>query len=165
MMKQSKHNIPAFTIMELVIVMMIATLVTGMAYYTLVQGQVLLNRKQDSNTLYQDVAQLHTLLKRDFGEANQVWYSDRHLSLQSTEQSIEYYFGDSAFVVRTALRRDTFFMPCQELMIYCESEVCEEGPVNKLILPVSVGRDTLHLSYYKELTLKDLMENGAEEDL
>ncbi|TKC09085.1 hypothetical protein [Pedobacter frigoris] len=158
-MKLNK-KLPAFTIMEVTISMLVAGIAIAIAFtaFRIVSGSYSgFTKKQEK------VAALTTLdkvLKQDFLKADSIVRTEDGLVLKVKEGLITYQFDDQ-YLVRDqlSLRQDTFKMPVHELVLSFEKRVSEAGDrVDQLSFKTEADGDLIPLQYQKIYSAKDLFQ-------
>ena len=107
-----KQKIPAFTLMEVTITMLIAAVAISITYtaYRIISGTYLnYSKKQDRIAAF---TLADRLLKKDFLSADHILKTTEGLNFQSSGGIISYLFRDSCLMrSQHALQTDTFKIP------------------------------------------------------
>lgn len=107
-----KSKISAFTLMEVVVVMVLSSIVISMGYtlLRLVQHEFISFEKEDSEQV--KISELHSALENDFIRADRVFFDADSVKLYCNfpeRRTISYQFT-SATVLRQDIRVDTFWV-------------------------------------------------------
>jgi prepilin-type N-terminal cleavage/methylation domain-containing protein len=110
----NKYQVKAFTLMELTVAMLIASIVIGMTYtiYTIVVGSYRSFHTKNNETAM--VIRLDELLKKDFAHADLIRKEEQGISCKSADQLVTYALGPG-LIVRTAGAIDTFKVNVQDI--------------------------------------------------
>jgi len=153
-----KGKVPAFTLMEVTISMLIAAIAIGVTYtaYHIVsvtyQNYI---KKQDQVAVY--ILADH-LLKQDFGQARQITRTADGLILGLAGGQVRYEFN-ADYILRDqfSLRTDTFKLPAKQILISFEGQQSGAGAqVDRLELQTAVQGEDLALVYQKIYSSQDL---------
>ncbi len=124
-----KNN--AFTLTEILVVMVISSIVVSLAFVilTMVQKQVILI--QGNITDKEQMKQLEKVLWKDLNEANiGVLASDNMLYFPKQNDTVRYIFSEN-FVVRT---NDSFFIPIVEKVFFLDGQQTNKGFIDGIKL-------------------------------
>jgi len=115
----NKNKLPAFTLMELTIAMLIAAVLLGLAFRVLGGFTTLFSEQQRQKTEGYEQDLLPHRLRQDFFRADSVLYGEPQLELYDSIGVIRYTFADTV-VLRDqyALRTDTFRMQHELPVVY-----------------------------------------------
>jgi len=122
------HKIPAFTIMELTIAMLISALVIGMMYSAFIivghSYQAFVDRNGSTATL----SLLDQRLNRDISKAETMTRDSNTITLQSPHDTVSYRFlGDR--IIRQKILADTFKVNTESFRTSFESVPVESSPL------------------------------------
>jgi len=146
-------KVPAFTLMEVTIAMLIAGIAIAITYtaYRIVSGTYLdYTRKQDRVAVF-SVAD--RLLKKDFSRASHISRSANGLLLESGTGNISYEFA-ALYILRKqgTLPADTLKLPVKTTVFSFEHhESLEDDPVDQLDLQTQVEGEVISLLYKKKI--------------
>lgn len=157
-MKINKR-IPAFTLMEVTISMLIAAIaiaITFTAYRLVSRSYVDFSQKQ------QHISELITadkLLKQDFVKGSIIMKGPKGFSIVMREGTIDYSFHPDYFLRQQyALRTDTFKIKTTELNYLFEGEEVAEGEsIDQFTLKEEIQGAMIDLRYYKLYSAQDLL--------
>jgi Tfp pilus assembly protein PilE len=151
-------KLPAFTLMEVTISMLIAAIaiaITYTAYRIISNTYVGYTRKQDRVAAF---TELDKLLKMDFQNADHLTATEHGIRLQTVSGLIIYQF-DSAAIVRNqfALRLDTFKLPVKLIRYSFEQqEAPTDQPIDQLDLKLQLEDQDVDLVYTKQYSSQNL---------
>lgn len=103
----NKHQIPAYTIMEVTITMLVSAILIAITYtsYSIITQSY--SSFTDKNNDLAKLITLDHLLKRDFEQANTLFKDSTGITLKRETNTIRYEFSPE-FIIRKATRTDTF---------------------------------------------------------
>jgi Tfp pilus assembly protein PilW len=117
---KNKNRIPAFTIMELTVAMLISAIVIGLMYsaYAIISKSYLsfVDRNNNASTL----AFLDRRLSRDIDKAEIIWRDSNTVTMRSNKDTVIYRFRADR-VIRQKLLADTFKVSTDGLSTSFES--------------------------------------------
>jgi len=163
-MKKNKHQLAAFTIMELTVAMLISAIVIAITYtaYSMVSGSYIsyTNKHNEMAVL----VRLDELLKKDFSKADFILEDRNILRLNNSQQFISYKF-EAEQIIRTSIITDTFKVASSDLLLSFESRVLAEEPsddeeenrVDELSFTVDYNHQKFPYHYYKQYSATNLM--------
>ncbi|WP_158800289.1 type II secretion system protein J [Pedobacter sp. L105] len=157
-MVKLQRKVPAFTIVEVTIAMLIAGIVIAITYtaYRVVSGTYLdYTKKQDRVAV---LSVVDKLLKKDFLDASQITRSVNGLQLNSVNGTVAYEFA-AAYVLRRqlSLPADTFKIPVKISSFAFEHQEAAEGTtVDQLDLQTSLEGEEISLLYTKKYSAQNL---------
>jgi Tfp pilus assembly protein PilE len=116
----NKHQLKAFTILEVTITMLVAGVLIGITYTSysiIVKSYHAFTKKNDNMAV---VVTLDHLLKRDFERADIILKDSDGVAMRSGSTIIQYAFTPD-FIVRTSAKTDTFKVQAQALKTVFEN--------------------------------------------
>ncbi|WP_036384483.1 type II secretion system protein J [Muricauda sp. MAR_2010_75] len=134
-MNKSAKKIKAFTLNEMLVVLLITSLVVGMAFSVL----RLVQQQMDGLTHnYEKSTELNLLRQSlwiDFNQCDGVWFdaTEQKFLFVNELKRVTYQFRDK-YVIK---ERDTFFIPIDEKRIYFKGEGTKSGEIDALDLRTS----------------------------
>ncbi|MCK0160126.1 hypothetical protein [Allomuricauda sp. F6463D] len=139
-MSDATKKIKAFTLHEMLVVLLITVLVVGMAYSVLRLVQTQMNGISSN---YEEMTEVRLLKQRlwiDFNQYDRVWYNaaNRELLLCNEISEVEYQF-QKELVLKG---QDTFHLKTKELLAYFEVGIINEGEIDAIDLYVGGGNGT-----------------------
>lgn len=134
-MNWKTHKIKAFTLHEMLVVLLITSLVVGMAYSVLRLVQI---QMQGISSNYEQSTELNLLrqsLWMDFNQSDRVWFdtSKNELVLVNEVKEASYTFQQD----RVIKDKDTFFIKIASLDRYFNGEKSNVGEIDALDLYTS----------------------------
>ncbi|WP_256014126.1 PulJ/GspJ family protein [Desertivirga xinjiangensis] len=174
------QQLPAFTIMELTVSMIVAALVVSIAYsvYFLINKAYLDYRQRNQH--FAELIQLDRLLKHDFRNADQLLLLSGQLYAKKGNKRISYEFNKSN-IIRRAELADTFRLSVQDKNFMCENikipagnaynraspdvlktdfDIPEHLRVDELALTVLFNNSPVRFIYKKRYSSVDLIKRG-----
>lgn len=158
-MKLSK-KLPAFTLMEVTIAMLIAAIAIAITFtaYQIVSGSYLnFTRKQDRIAIF---VTADKLLKQDFLKAKKITKISEGLVMEMEEGLISYNFR-SDYLLRDqySIRTDTFKLKIDKLNFLFENEVvADTGLIDQCSFETEIDKQAISLYYQKVYSARDLFE-------
>jgi len=155
-----KKKVPAFTLMEVTIAMLIAAIAIAITYtaYRIISGTYLnYAKKQDRIAAF---AVADQLLKEDFLASDHILRTADGLDFQSESGMIRYQFTGS-YVLREqyALQTDTFKLEVQHISFTFENEAVAEGTeVDRLDYTSRLEDQDIPLTYQKTYSAQSLFK-------
>ncbi|TDQ11569.1 hypothetical protein [Pedobacter metabolipauper] len=155
---QLNKKIPAFTIMEVTISMLIAGICIGITFtaYQIISGTYRnFDKKQEKIALFTTVDKL---LKQDFVNARNILKADDGLAFQMEQGTISYSFNKD-YVVRDqfALHADTFKLQINAPVFLFEGQSPDNGTsVDQFNFTTLVDGILIPLQYHKSYSAQDL---------
>ena len=131
----NKNRVRAFTIMEMTIAMLLASIVIGMTYaiYSIVANSY--NSFNVKNSKMATVLRVDELLKKDFLSADFILKNERGFLFRKADQ-LTYYEIQPDFIVRSNISVDTFKVKTDRLTMSFETmpltEVSENEQRNRI---------------------------------
>ncbi len=146
-MSDVTKKIKAFTLHEMLVVLLITALVVGMAYSVLRLVQVQMDGISSNYTRNTEQRMLRQSLWMDFNMHDRIWYDAKQRGLLLTNEidQVKYRFQEK-MVLR---ERDTFFVKTNELLPYFNAMPGSEGgEIDAMDLYVGQGKG-MRLFVYK----------------
>lgn len=159
-MMKLNRKVPAFTLMEVTISMLVAAVAIAIAFtaFRIVSGSYSgFTKKQDRVAT---LTSFDKVLKQDFLKANRILKSEDGLALTLEGGLIKYHFSQ-AYLVRDqfSLRTDTFKLAVNDIGFLFENGPVEEGSyVDFLNFKAVVDGDVVPLQYHKIYSAQDLFK-------
>lgn len=163
----NKHKVPAFTLMELTIAMLLAVLVSGITYtaYT-ITAHAYRNFHRRSDSIV-SMVKVNELLMKDFSRADTLFRSDSGIVIRHDSTWIRYEI-DSSGIIRNSGRCDTFKMQIQELSVSFEGQpvnfippVQEADRLDELSFSVLFEKQKIPYHYFKTYSSASLIKRKA----
>lgn len=146
-MKIDNNKIQAFTISEMVVVLILTSILVGLAFSVLSLVQKQMSGIQNN---FMNTTELNTLeqsLWLDFNRYSKVKYNDRdeELIFANEMDSISYQFYE-AYIVK---EQDTFFIPLQDKSMFFNGNQMESGYIDAIKLETTKTMQNQHLFVFK----------------
>jgi len=163
-----KQRVPSFTIMEVTITMLVATILIGITYtsYSIVSKSYL--SFTTKNTEMAGLETLDKLLKRDFDRAELIKKDTSGILLESPGHIVKYELMPD-FVVRTSSRLDTFKIKTMEFTTLFEglpvSEVSpseEQNRLDQLDITLLFQTEKIPYHYHKQYSSANLIQRNPD---
>lgn len=150
----------AFTLQELLVVMILSGILLATTYYglqTVQQYYQSFNRRSERTLRYQT---LHHLLQRDFRRAEYIVRQDKAIVCYLTNGTITYDFTDEAVVRTQGELHESFPGSAQDMQAYFRSEpmVLNNHPIDKLRFTLTVQEEVLPFRIQKTYAADQLMK-------
>lgn len=145
-MNDLTKKIKAFTLHEMLVVLLITALVVGMAYSVLRLVQIQMNGISSNYEQTTEVRLLKQRLWIDFNQYDRIWYHavNSEILLSNEIKEVTYQF-QKELVLKG---QDTFHVKTKELLPYFEAGTINEGEIDALDLFIEGGNGT-RLFVYK----------------
>jgi hypothetical protein len=160
-------RVQAFTILELTIAMLIASLVIGMAYavFTIVsRSYSAFNTKNNDMAV---VVRLNELLQKDAAHAESITRQENSLTFGSSDRSVTYIIQPD-LILRAGMTTDTFKVSVQELVttfedkpVTGEATDAEESRIDDVAFHLIFDQETLPFRYHKSYSSADLFQRKS----
>jgi len=139
-MNDLTKKIKAFTLHEILVVLLITALVVGMAYSVLRLVQIQMNGISSNYEETTEVRLLKQSLWIDFNQYDRIWHhaANRELLLSNAISEVEYQFQKELILKG----KDTFHIKTKELLAYFEVGTIIEGEIDAIDLYVEGGNGT-----------------------
>ena len=144
----TKTKIQAFTLSEMVVVIILTSIIVGMAFSILTLVQRHMNGIRDNFEKQTEINKLEQALALDFNRYNRIGYNDLEDSLTfATElDSIVYNFTKEHIVKD----RDTFKISIHGKQLYFDGEKVDHGPIDAIKLETSKAFQGQPLFIFKQ---------------
>lgn len=155
---KKRSNIKAFTILEVVISMAIMSIIIAMVYviYSLMSKQ-LYDYSEQTETL-NNYSQLHSLLKRDIHNSNQLINTNEALYLLSNRDSIEYKNYNRNLIRSTSKTIDTLFVQVDVFKV-SEEAILLGDKVKRVEVQYDLFGEKFEAVYFKDYGVSDHINN------
>lgn len=153
-------KIPAFTLIEVVIAMLIAAIAITITYtaYQIINGTYQGYIKKQHNLAAYTIAD--KLLKKDFQLARHMTGNGNQLHIELDSGLVNYEFKEN-FITRelVPLPVDTFFLPVKKVEFSFEKKVAgDETAIDELNLEAMLEGQQISLVYKKNYSAQDLFK-------
>ncbi|MGN8072590.1 hypothetical protein [Mucilaginibacter sp. 22184] len=165
---QTRHiKLPAFTIMETILVMVVTAILIGFSY----SAYLLISRSYQSfntkNKHMMTVLQLDKLLKKDFIQARLITLEDRHLIFHGDSMVTDYEFQPD-YILRTRGLTDTFYVQSTAPVTAFEelrsdsTQTGSDNTVDDLQLTVFLQKQKIPYHYHKLYSSENLFQPSTD---
>ena len=156
-----KNKLPAFTIIELIAVMLISGLIFSMMLLVvqIMQQQNMHQEEQHQEVL--QIEQLETLLQKDAYEAKAILIESKQLFFDYEDYHIAYTFNEQQIwrsIIETVVHTDTFFLPTLRLECAWQGQIIEKGRTDKILLQTNFFEQVFDITIQKNYDYKTLLE-------
>jgi prepilin-type N-terminal cleavage/methylation domain-containing protein len=164
----NRYQVKAFTIMEVTITMLIASILMGITYstYSIISRSYLA-----FNTKNKDMAELQQLdhyLKKDFDRAEFIQKNAEGILLKNNDRIITYSFQPD-FVLRISSITDTFKVKNAEINTLFEGlpvdlsgSSDEQNRIDELSVSLLLQNEKIPYHYYKRYSSLNLIQRNAD---
>ncbi|QHS56501.1 prepilin-type N-terminal cleavage/methylation domain-containing protein [Mucilaginibacter sp. 14171R-50] len=162
----NKH-LKAFTLTEMIMVMLLTAIVVAMAYEVLRIVYKTHAAFAAKNERVNDVERLEHWLRRDFQKAEVILGNDHSVRLLSTGDTVSYVFADS-LVIRRAVRVDSFRIATSDLVTAFRAQPVqaagEQMPIDELTFSILLEKQQLPENFFKWYSATQLINltNGID---
>lgn len=155
------YRLPAFTLMEMVVAMLLTAIVIGLTYTIfIIVAQSNRNFDRKSEALA-EVRQLDALLQRDFGRAARIDCMDSTLVIQLQTAVVTYRFF-SGFALRKSVATDTFrYRLLEQNAAFRGRPVGENGITDDFFLRIAIDEQQIPFHYHKTYSSEELIDSDA----
>ena len=158
-------KIRAFTLVELLVVMVISGIVIAITYQIyFIANKQFMQYKKGNEKVTQEVI-LRGLLNNDFFQSESVIRkSENNIEMQLADEKINYEWRDEFIIRVTNASRDTFFLPVSlvELKFRNSSQDISAGLIDALKIISENGDEEKYFCFFKEYSADVLMQNTHE---
>ena len=152
----NKSRFAAFTIIELIVVMLLTTVIATLSYLVIDNTQQHFWLYEKSNNASLEVAALNTLLKNDFHQATDIQLVNEAIVFQMADNQVVYQFDGKKIKRINETIADILNVNTLDMQISFENEPVEKGKIDQLQLECKYSEDKITLNYTKEYSSKDL---------
>lgn len=155
-----KTKLAAFTMVELIAVMVLSGLIFSMAMLVIniVQAQSKHQERQHEEVL--DLEQLSGLLEKDAYLSKMIWVENQQLFFEYDDHSINYHFNDKKIcrsMVRTSIHTDTFLLPTLSFKTSWQLQAIQVGRVDAIELETKFFEQDFKIFIQKQYDYKTLL--------
>lgn len=151
-------KINSFTLFELVLAMMLAGIVVGMAYTAFRLFTNIYGSYHDKTIAVAEIQALRNVLNQDLERASSVSASDFEVQIDNGSDSsqLRYAIKEGQLIRISSTMQDTFSMKGPVLYTSFESTKVSAGIVDHLVLKFDFENSPMLMSFRKEYTAQDL---------
>ena len=163
----NKIRLPAFTIMELTIAMLLSAIVIGITYtaYTITaRSYARFHRRSDT---IGNLTRVNELLMKDFSSSDSVFRTDSGIIVNRDSTIIRYEI-DSNMVIRKSFRIDTFKIDIRDIAALFEGQtviftppVQEADRIDELSFTTIFDKQKIPYHYHKDYSSVNLSQRKA----
>jgi type II secretory pathway pseudopilin PulG len=155
-----KTKLAAFTMVELIAVMVLSGLIFSMAMLVIniVQEQGKHQERQHEEVL--GLEQLSGLLEKDAYASKTIWVENQKLFFEYENYSINYHFNDKNIcrsIVNTSVHTDTFLLPSLSFKASWQLQDLQIGRVDAIELKTKFFEQNFTILIQKEYDYKTLL--------
>ncbi|MEO7215181.1 hypothetical protein [Mucilaginibacter sp.] len=158
----TKHQLKAFTIMEVTITMLLAAILIGITYATyniISKSYISFSRKNDDMQVF---LQLDKLLRKDFAHSGIILKTEEGLFMTDTNGTISYQITPD-YTLRTQIRTDTFKVSTQQMTGSFEGAATStDSLVDDLSITVFYQGEKIPYHYHKQYSSADLVKRNTD---
>lgn len=160
-----EKRLPAFTIMEVTITMLLAAIIIAMTYtaYSIVTRAY--DSYHDKNSERAVLIQLDKILRRDFERATMIGRTEREVVFTRADSTVIKYDFNANYITRISMAKDTFLIKATTPSTKFEGndvneEVAEpeKSRIDELAFAVYLDGSNLNYHYSKIYSSADLIE-------
>lgn len=122
------NKVKAFTLTELIVVMIISTIVISLAYVALSMVKKQVGHIQKRTISKEELLSLEKVLHRDFNSFGIADFTNSELRFKNPIDSIKYIIEDN-YILRN---KDTFHVPLSEVTLFLDGQKVQKGKVDAL---------------------------------
>jgi len=118
MQSRAKIELKAFTVLEMLFVMMLSAIVTGLTYMYFTQFSHYLKKSTTSDNTYLNYSMFNFVYMKDLNDAETIHYNGKDkISLVKSNEEITYQIDEQSIIRGTDNSQDTFKFKVNELEI------------------------------------------------
>jgi len=142
------HKIAAFTLSEMLVVLILTAIVVGLAFSVLSLVQRHMSSIQNNFQQTTELNKLETALSIDFNRYNTIKYNaiENQITFSSEIDSIQYTFTKE-YIVKTL---DTFKVQLDNKTLFFNGDEIQEGTIDAFKLETSKAFQSQKLFFYKD---------------
>lgn len=154
---KSKHKVPAFTILEVTIAMLIAAICMGIAFYVLNTFNMIFVSQQTERQKALMVQHLQHRLQKEAWQASQITFSDQVLSLETSKGLTQYYFTDSLVIrFQQDIPTDTISGAVLNIDAKFVKDI-EQALVESFSFDLKTAKGTLPFVFHKQYSAQEFL--------
>ena len=142
-------KLPAFTLLELIAVLILSGIITLMAYHVLGITRSYYHKFQQKEKAISTISQLAMIIDRDFRKAKAIAGDESNIIFDFQTHQVAYRFMSSYIVRNQSNVRDTFHLAVHDIALKrIDRENNKNNPIGELQLVVG-GRDSVFFHFNK----------------
>ncbi len=157
-------KIPAYTIVELMVVCILTTFVVIIAMQCIRLINTQYETYETNQELYRTLGDLNSLLRRDNLGAHRVLRNADVLTFEMDTITIQYHLNKDFIIrapLRSSVRPDTFHIGVKTINTLFKKEPTTRGLIDYLVLGVFFDEMELRISLQKQYSAAELMNTQA----
>lgn len=156
-------NLKAFTLLELLFVMILTTIIIGIGYFAFTLSVKQLHAYKENSEKITGAFQLTMLLNRDFAEARSVLkINDTLLFTNTLNNRLEYFFSENYILRNINSTVDTFFYSTQNMSekFLDAPVITNNGLVDEIYFEIKSDKDRIEIFHAtKSYSAEALIQN------
>lgn len=155
-----KTKLAAFTMVELIAVMVLSGLIFSMAMLVINIMQTQGRHQEEQHEEVLGVEQLSSLLEKDAYISNTIWVENEQLFFEYDNHSITYHFNDKNIcrsMVTTSIHTDTFLLPSLSFQASWQLQDIQTGRVDAIELQTKFFGQDFTIFIQKKYDYKTLL--------
>ena len=159
------YPLKAFTIVELMVVMLLSLIVFGAALTTYQLLYKQFTHYEKISTMGLEMQLLHTFLQQDWNNSQSVNVKNRAVFFKKQPSNIIYHFENEyivRFIDHAFQKTDTFFIQHQLPLFYFENKPQMEGLIDKMDIQWQLYGKPYETRYQKIYSAEDLMTRNKK---
>ena len=158
-------KLKAFTLLELLFVMILTTLIIGIGYFAFIFSVKQLYSYKENSKKIADAFQLTMLLNKDFAEAKSVLKINDTLAFTGILDSrLQYFFNDEYIIRNINTISDTFYYTTQNRSEKFLSTLADahKGLVDEIYFEIKINKEQFEIFHaLKSYSAEALMQNES----
>ncbi len=153
-------RLPAFTLTDVIVTMIISMLVMGIAFSVFRFAYDQINRYQKANDDYKELFQLYNVMQEDFQCSSECNYHRNELQMLMQEGYKEYFYtlSNDMVIRKTDISSDTFRINTENIVVKFDNEEQISGMIDEIDFDVSLKGITLPYKFVKEYSAEIRIE-------
>ncbi len=154
-----KNFIPAFSIMEVIVGMVITAIIMGIIFviFSIVSERMM--DYKDQNQLVNDLNRLTYSINKDIFEAEKMNVIENEVVFNGySGETVKYYFQEDYILRDAATFADTFKIKLKNIVIDSIKSESRKLVFRKLKLNVEVNKREMVLNFYKRIYANELLQ-------
>lgn len=161
-----KIKLAAFTMIELIVVMVLSGVIFSMALLVIeIVGQQARHQEEQHQEVL-ELEQLELLLQKDAYQSKAMWVEQEQLLLEYEQYTINYQFGTkniSRTILQEPLHTDTFYLPSLSLTTTWQGQPLEVGRIDQVEWSTQFFEQPYTILIQKKYDSKTLLEINKQQ--
>ena len=152
-------KVKAFTLIELVVVMIISGILFSIAYFSFFIISQRFNHFSSASSSVMEISNLQTILNKDFDEAEFLQLQGDDLIVKKDSLELLYHFEED-YLLRTQLDQvDTFHIPIENKSYYFKNAIyyLNTGYIDELEFTSEYHDEKFHFHFHKDYSTEQLI--------